>query len=229
LGVPRPRGPTGTRSAVFVTALGRVACCGGSVLAALGPLRAPPPAHAVAFARLRAADTWKRNSISCCSRVCAAGSSSIQPSTSCIRPARDQHPPASSPRPLRAFQRPCTIHATRKTWAISARWQSLLKHVDEGVPVSHEALPRIGHRPGASATFTTTGCTPLAARHGGSAGPTPRGSRRRPGRPREDESVKMWVGPARPISAAVIAIERQRSTAGGRSLGEQLAASVFPF
>ncbi len=53
---------------------------------ALGPLRAPPPA--VAFGRLSVADIWKRYAISRRFRLRPTGSSSIQPSTSCIRPAR---------------------------------------------------------------------------------------------------------------------------------------------
>jgi hypothetical protein len=40
--------PALTMMAASPAALGRVACCGGSVLASLGPLRAPPPAHAAA-------------------------------------------------------------------------------------------------------------------------------------------------------------------------------------
>ena len=45
--MPRPREVSHRLGVYSVIALGRVACFGGSVLAALGPLRAPPPAHAL--------------------------------------------------------------------------------------------------------------------------------------------------------------------------------------
>ena len=52
-----PEGKRLLRRAAPLSALGRVACCGGSVLAPLGPLRAPSPAHAKATALPRTTAT----------------------------------------------------------------------------------------------------------------------------------------------------------------------------
>ena len=119
LGVPRPRGwPSGGRHHCSPAVAprdrpraGRVHR--GSVLAALGPLRAPPPAHAVAVGRpylvtvspSSATGAWK--SVMAPAVVlsgCASRCGFCRPKSCQLRPARSQPPPAcvsGSLRPVR--------------------------------------------------------------------------------------------------------------------------------